>query len=210
MILRFLTAVIQAQSQTKEVIKMQRTQKTLVGTGGAGSGVAGAKAAVAGVAGAKATGAGAAGAAGAKAAFTNTKANTTAWALVAGILCLLLALSVGALAGCSGGGGGGAVSPDKNFQGTWKLSGMAEGDQVYSEEDVKLIEKMGGTCSMTFNEDKTFAFEYFGENESGTWEAKDANTCSITVSGQNFEAKLNNGKLVTETDGASMTFTKQS
>ena len=206
MILRFLTAVIQAQSQTKEVIKMQRTQKTLVGTGGAGSGVAGAKATGAGAAGAKAAGAGA----GAKPALTNTKANTTAWALVAGILCLLLALSVGALAGCSGGGGGGAVSPDKNFQGTWKLSGMAEGDQVYSEEDVKLIEKMGGTCSMTFNEDKTFAFEYFGENESGTWEAKDANTCSITVSGQNFEAKLNNGKLVTETDGASMTFTKQS
>ena len=196
---------------------MQRTQKILGSTGGAGAGAVCAKAAGAGAVSAKAAGAGAAGAkatgagaAGTKPAFTNTKASTTAWALVAGILCLLLALSVGALAGCSGGGGGGAVSPDKNFQGTWKLSGMAEGDQVYSEEDVKLIEKMGGTCSMTFNEDKTFAFEYFGENESGTWEAKDANTCSITVSGQNFEAKLNNGKLVTETDGASMTFTKQS
>ena len=180
---------------------MQRTQKLLWGTRGTGAGSAGAKA--------TGVGAGAAGA-GAKAAFANTKLSAAAKALVAGILCLLLALSVGALAGCSGGGGGGAVSPDKNFQGTWKLSGMAEGDQVYSEEDVKLIEKMGGTCSMTFNEDKTFAFEYFGENESGTWEAKDANTCSITVSGQNFEAKLNNGKLVTETDGASMTFTKQS
>ena len=125
------------------------------------------------------------------------------------VLAVMLALFVGALAGCSGNPSQDAAQFEKNFQGTWKLSGMSEGDEVYGDDYIALMESLGGSCTMTFNEDKSFKFAYFGENEEGTWNAKDASTCSITIGAETMDATLADEKLTCTTDDASLTFKKQ-
>lgn len=129
--------------------------------------------------------------------------------LVVGIIAVVFSLCICAIGGCSGGSGQGDGQIESNFQGSWKLSGMSEGGQTYSQEDIKLIEQMGGSCSLTLNEDKTCDFEFFGETESGTWSAKDASTCTISVSNSSTDCTLKDGQLVLEADGSSLTFTKQ-
>ena len=126
-----------------------------------------------------------------------------------GILTVALALCAFTLSGCSSGG---QDDPQlqKNFQGTWKLCGMTEGDEEYSESDMALIESFGGECSLTLNEDKTAKFVYFGESEEGTWEVKDASAIKLKVSNDSTEVTLKDEKLTVSEDNVSLTFKKES
>ena len=126
-----------------------------------------------------------------------------------GVLSVALALCAFALSGCSGGGQD-TAQIQKSFQGTWKLCGMSEGNQEYGEDDIALIESLGGECSLTLNEDKTAKFMYFGENEDGAWEVKDASTVRLKFGADSTECTLKDNKLTISIDNSSLTFKKTS
>jgi hypothetical protein len=105
------------------------------------------------------------------------------------------------LAGCGG-------DAAKNYVGDWKLTGMEENGEATSAEDLKLMEDMGLTITLSVKEDKSFLLNVMGEEMSGTWEAKSASEATFTVEGQSVPATLANGVLTLEQDGTKMMFEK--
>ncbi len=107
------------------------------------------------------------------------------------------------LAGCAGGG-----DAAKNYVGDWKLVGMEENGEATSADDIKLMEDMGLSVTMSVKEDKTFSMNVMGEEMSGTWEAKSASEATFTVEGQSVPVTLANGVLSLEESGTKMMFEK--
>jgi hypothetical protein len=105
------------------------------------------------------------------------------------------------LAGCGG-------DAAKNYVGDWKLTGMEENGEATSAEDLKLMEDMGLTITLSVKDDKSFSLNVMGEEMSGTWEAKSASEATFTVEGQSVPATLANGVLTLEQDGTKMMFEK--
>ena len=85
------------------------------------------------------------------------------------------------LAGCASGGAGGGADAAKSFIGDWKLVGMEENGESTSSEDIALMEQMGVTVTLSFKEDKSCALSVFGEETSGTWEAKSPSEAAMTL-----------------------------
>lgn len=108
-----------------------------------------------------------------------------------------------ALSGCGGN------NYAKNFIGTWELSGMESEGEVMSEDDMALMKGLGIDFSLTFEEDGTAKLVLAGEEaKMGTWEAKDATTCEITIDGEPQAVKLVDGVLTLEAEGAKAMFKK--
>ena len=112
------------------------------------------------------------------------------------------------LAGCASGGAGGDADAAKSFIGDWKLVGMEENGESTSSEDIALMEQMGVTVTLSFKEDKSCALSVFGEETSGTWEAKSPSEAAITIEGQTVVATLANEVLTLEDNGTKMMFGK--
>ena len=112
------------------------------------------------------------------------------------------------LAGCASGGAGGGADAAKSFIGDWKLVGMEEDGEATSSEDIALMEQMGVTVTLSFKEDKSCALSVFGEETSGTWEAKSPSEAAITIEGQTVVATLANEVLTLEDNGTKMMFGK--
>ncbi|MDY3970560.1 MAG: hypothetical protein SOY95_07995, partial [Atopobiaceae bacterium] len=112
------------------------------------------------------------------------------------------------LAGCASGGAGGGADAAKSFIGDWKLVGMEEDGEATSSEDIALMEQMGVTVTLSFKEDKSCALSVFGEETSGTWEAKSPSEAAITIEGQTIVATLANEVLTLEDNGTKMMFGK--
>lgn len=112
------------------------------------------------------------------------------------------------LAGCASGGAGGGADAAKSFIGDWKLVGMEENGESTSSEDIALMEQMGVTVTLSFKEDKSCALSVFGEETSGTWEAKSPSEAAITIEGQTITATLANEVLTLEDNGTKMMFGK--
>ena len=117
-------------------------------------------------------------------------------AMLASVFALCLVL-----AGCGG-------DPAKNYVGDWKLTGMEENGEATSAEDLKLMEDMCLTITLSVKEDKSFLLNVMGEEMSGTWEAKSASEATFTIEGQSVPATLANGVLTLEQDGTKMMFEK--
>lgn len=105
-----------------------------------------------------------------------------------------------ALVGC----GGGSKDYSENFVGTWKLTSMSD----TSEEDLEFLEAFGMTILLDFNEDKTLSMDVMGESLEGTWEAKSASECTLTVDGESMTATLSGEELTLSSDGEEMGFKK--
>ena len=90
-------------------------------------------------------------------------------AMLASVFALCLVL-----AGCGG-------DPAKNYVGDWKLTGMEENGEATSADDIKLMEDMGLSVTMSVKEDKTFSMNVMGEEMSGTWDAKSASEATYVT-----------------------------
>ena len=121
------------------------------------------------------------------------------------MLTLVLGASLFALAGC-----GGAANNDKNFIGTWELTGMSENGEEMLQENLELLKSLGLTVELIINEDGTCSLVLFGEAQDGTWESVSASVCALTFGGETIEATLSGKELKLEQSNMAMTFEKAS
>jgi hypothetical protein len=129
-----------------------------------------------------------------------TMATKRMTALVAVMILLLACMGV---AGCSGGG-----DATKAYVGDWKLVEMSSEGESMSADDLAAMEALGLSVKMTVNEDKTFSIDLFGEQESGTWEARSATEASFTIDGTAVKATLKDGKLTLADSENTLVFEK--
>ena len=109
------------------------------------------------------------------------------------IVALTLVL-VMVLALCACGGG------SKTAAGTWKLTGMTQDGQDYSE----YLSMLGMEITMVLNEDGTGTMEAMGQKVDVTWDES-----GITSQGETIPYTLDGDKLTMAQDGAEMIFTRQ-
>lgn len=122
--------------------------------------------------------------------------------LVAAVCALALSL---ALFGC---GGGSKEDAAKNFVGNWKVTAVDDSSGSLAQEDLELMEAFGLSIVLTLNEDGTCTMNMMGEQMSGTWSAKSATECDVTIDGSAVTAMLNGTELSMEQDGSKLVFTK--
>lgn len=115
---------------------------------------------------------------------------------------LMLLLACMGIAGCSGG------DATKEYVGDWKLVEMQSGGETMSADDLAAMEALGLSVKMNVKEDKTFTIDLFGEQESGTWEAKSATEASFTIEGSVVKATLKDGKLTLADSENTLVFEK--
>lgn len=123
---------------------------------------------------------------------------------LAAMLVAALALCF-ALVGCGGAGGGGA-DPTKTFLGTWDLAEASDA----TEDDIAMMKAFGIYCYLDFMEDDKVQLNLMGEPLEGTWEAKSATECSVTLEGETVTATLKDDLLTMEQDGEKLSFKKLS
>lgn len=122
------------------------------------------------------------------------------FAFVVAALCAM-ALCLG-LAGCGGG------SYEKNFAGTWKLSGMETSGEASSSEDIAMLESLGISMFIELDEDMTAELDMMGEVMTGTWSAQSASECRVTIDGSVMDGTLDGDSLTFAADGEKMTFVR--
>ena len=107
------------------------------------------------------------------------------------------------LAGCSSKYSGDYT---KNFVGDWKLVEVDESGRVATEDDLSMAEAYGISVGLTVNENGTFTFSYFGEEDTGEWSARSATEAEFVIEGQPANASLTDEKLSIEQDGTKLVF----
>ncbi|MBR1830015.1 MAG: lipocalin family protein [Atopobiaceae bacterium] len=112
-----------------------------------------------------------------------------------------------ALIGCAKGSGSKA-DPKDAFVGTWEIVKMINEGEETSLEDLERLKDVGMFVYLDLNEDGTFALDVLGSAMSGTWEATDESTGTITLSGATAPLTIDDGLLKLEQDNSSMTFKK--
>lgn len=120
---------------------------------------------------------------------------------VAGIiLCLLLVVGI---VGC----GKSDSSAEKKFVGKWELETMEENGEV---TDASVLAELGLSITLELTTDKKCKWDFFSDQTEGKWELKDDTTVTLSIedSTETVEAKISNGKLTLEQDGAKMVFKK--
>ena len=108
------------------------------------------------------------------------------------IVALTLVL-VMVLALCACGGG------SKTAAGTWKLTGMTQDGQDYSQ----YLSMLGMEITMVLNDDGTGTMEAMGEKVDVTWDAN-----GITSQGETISYTLDGDKLTVTQNGSSIIFVK--
>lgn len=127
---------------------------------------------------------------------------TAAYKKISFLFVLALVVALGStLVACGGGG-------EVDVVGDWKLSSMEEDGEVTSEEDLAMLEEMGMSISLSFTADNKVTMDMFGEIMEGTWKSVDGSTVDITFEGETAQAKVADGKITMEEDGAKMVFSK--
>jgi len=128
------------------------------------------------------------------------------------LMALALIAGMAALIGCGGGDNdGGSEEEDfsASFVGVWEIDSMDEDGKITTGEDLVKMKELGLNVTITLSEDGKAVFNLFGTKTEGTWEAKDANTCIITMDGKPADAKLEGDALFLESSGIKMGFKKQ-
>ncbi|MBQ9007631.1 MAG: hypothetical protein IJ092_14865 [Atopobiaceae bacterium] len=112
-----------------------------------------------------------------------------------------------ALVGCARGSKSKA-DPKDAFVGSWEIVKMVNNGEESSLEDLEDLKDVGMFVYLDLNEDGTFALDVLGSPMSGTWEATDESTGTITLSGATAPLTIDDGLLKLEQDSNSMTFKK--
>ena len=126
-------------------------------------------------------------------------------ALLMTAIAMVAALAFG-LVGC---GGGASAEDAKNFVGDWTVTDLQAGDETDSlSSALQLLDSLGMKVTLTLSEDGNAALDMAGQQSmKGTWEAKDATTCTLSFEGtEPVDATLAGDKLMIAQSNMSMAF----
>ena len=121
-----------------------------------------------------------------------------------GILAILAVFCI-ALVGC----GGSSEDYSSNFAGDWQLVSMESPDNDVTEQDLQDMKDIGMTVDLTFADDGTCTLVMFGEEYgTGTWKAKSATTCDVTMEDQHIDVTIDSstGRLSFAQDDEALIF----
>ena len=92
------------------------------------------------------------------------------------------------------------------FKGSWELVSMVQEGEETSEEDMQAMKEFGYCVYLDLNEDGTAALDMFGEIVTGTWEAKEQDSATLSMGGDPAKIRLADGLLVMSQSDSSLTF----
>lgn len=96
------------------------------------------------------------------------------------------------------------------FAGSWKLVGMQEGDDVYTEEQISAMESVGLTVELNLSEQGGFDLVLFGESMEGTWESDSDTHATCTLEDEAVDLELVDGKLQVKQGESMLIFARAS
>lgn len=91
--------------------------------------------------------------------------------------------------------------------GEWTLVSMSVGSESVGEEELAQFDEMGLEISLSVEADGVATLSFFGEDEVGTWSDAPGG-CTLKMSEEEIPAKVADGVLSIEQDGAEITFSK--
>lgn len=92
------------------------------------------------------------------------------------------------------------------FKGSWELVSMVQEGEETSEEDMQAMKEFGYCVYLDLNEDGTATLDMFGEIVTGTWEAKEQDSATLSMGGDPAKIRLADGLLVMSQSDSSLTF----
>lgn len=96
------------------------------------------------------------------------------------------------------------------FVGSWKLVGMQEGDDIYTEEQISAMESVGLTVELNLSEQGGFDLVLFGESMEGTWESDSDTHATCTLEDETVDLELVDGKLQVKQGESMLIFARAS
>lgn len=96
------------------------------------------------------------------------------------------------------------------FVGKWELVEMSQNGTVTGKSDIDSLREMGLDVYVELSDDMSLVLYLLGETMTGTWEAVDSTTGTLTIEGQQLEMSINGPILSFEQDGAALSFMKSS
>ena len=96
------------------------------------------------------------------------------------------------------------------FAGSWKLVGMQEGDQIYTEEQISAMEAVGLTVEVNLSEQGEVDLVLFGESMEGTWESDSDTHATCTLEDETVDLELVDGKLQVKQGESMLIFARAS
>lgn len=125
--------------------------------------------------------------------------------LLVGLLASALALCL-VLVGC----GGTASDPKKDFVGVWEMYSFVDENGTEDTETIEFMKALDMNCYIVLCDDGSAALDMYGEVATGTWEAKDSSTVTISASDDlgTADVQLKDGKLSMPSSDGSILFEK--
>ncbi|MBE5024380.1 hypothetical protein INF26_05860 [Olsenella sp. DSM 107455] len=132
------------------------------------------------------------------------------WTRRAGALAGALVLGV-SLVAC----GAAPSSPDiaglvEGCVGSWELESAEFDEGDVDAETLEEMESYGMRVTLDLDSDGDLLIDAFGQQQTGTWELRDADTLTLTLEGEGVDAPLADGRLTLAYDGETLVFTKTS
>lgn len=117
-------------------------------------------------------------------------------AAVAIVVCVCLALTF-----CTG-----EKASLKAFTGEWTAESMQQDDEVTTEEDLALFRSIGLDVTLSLRDDLSATYVIFGAESKGTWQPETGTAATLTLSGQDIDLSLQDGKLTMQSNTTTVVF----
>ena len=110
------------------------------------------------------------------------------------------------------GAGGQAVAahgePDPAMAGTYVLTGLVDGGEAISGDDLNALREAGVPMSLELRRDGTLSFDMSAESIEGTWTASGDGGITLTMSGQTMGASYDGNAITMQEDDYQLVFTR--
>ena len=94
--------------------------------------------------------------------------------------------------------------------GSWELESAEFDEGDVDAETLEEMESYGMRVTLDLDSDGDLLIDAFGQQQTGTWELRDADTLTLTLEGESVETPLADGRLTLAYDGETLVFTKTS
>lgn len=96
------------------------------------------------------------------------------------------------------------------FVGSWEMESAEFDDSSATPEQIQEMADLGLHVTLDMDANGDLLIDAFGQQQTGSWEMKDADTLALTLSGETIEAPYEDERLTLVNNGESIVFAKTS